>query len=62
MRHARWPEPGGKQGRKDKTPARPVTTSRRRAYEYGHHYGLRLDGRPADVPKKKPTLAPGRKP
>jgi hypothetical protein len=46
---------------KGKTPARPVATSRRRAYEYDHHYGLRLDGRPADVPKKKPTPAPGGK-
>jgi hypothetical protein len=61
MRHALA---GGAMASKDgrkKTPARPVTTSRRRAYEYGHHYGLRLDGRPADVPKKKLTPAPGGK-
>jgi hypothetical protein len=54
---------GGKDGEdgEDKAPARPVTISRRRAHEYDHHYGLRHDGRPADVPKTKPTPAPGGK-
>ncbi|UWX03958.1 hypothetical protein H1235_16865 [Pseudoxanthomonas sp. NC8] len=44
---------------KGKAPATPLALRRRQA-EYDHHYGLELQGRPAEPPKKA-APAPRRK-
>lgn len=41
-------------------PAGDRPAARRRTYEYGHHYGIRLDSK-AVPPDRKPAPAPKKK-